>query len=121
MARLLLNLRGVPADEADEVRALLADRRIEFYETPPGPLGITAGAIWVRHDEDMAAARDMMTQYQAERARRERAAHEQRVREGTATTLLSMLRTRPLPMLVYTAIVVVLLYFTIRPFFAIGG
>ncbi len=44
MARLLFNLRNVPADEADEVRALLRAHGFAFHETPPSPWGISAGA-----------------------------------------------------------------------------
>ena len=33
MRVLLFKLNGVPEDEADEVRALLADHGIDFYET----------------------------------------------------------------------------------------
>jgi len=40
MSRLLLNLRNVPYDEADDVRAMLDAKRIAFYETTPSPWGI---------------------------------------------------------------------------------
>ncbi|MGD4884363.1 DUF6164 family protein, partial [Xanthomonas citri pv. citri] len=33
MAKLLLNLRNVPDDEADEVRALMREQRVQVYET----------------------------------------------------------------------------------------
>jgi hypothetical protein len=36
MTKLLLNLRNVPDDEADDVRALLDDHDIAYYETSPG-------------------------------------------------------------------------------------
>ena len=35
MSKLLLNLRMVLDDEADDVRAMLDANRIEFYETQP--------------------------------------------------------------------------------------
>ncbi|MGH8025314.1 MAG: DUF6164 family protein, partial [Pseudoxanthomonas sp.] len=35
MAKLLLNLRNVPDDEADEVRAWLTESGMDFYETQP--------------------------------------------------------------------------------------
>ncbi|MFO7288296.1 MAG: DUF6164 family protein, partial [Gammaproteobacteria bacterium] len=52
MAKLLLNLRGVPDDEADEIRALLEEHGIAFYETPPSRWGVSAGGIWLRRRED---------------------------------------------------------------------
>src|SRR5690606_13961933 len=55
-AKLLLNLRHVPDDEADDVRALLEAVRIDYYETRAGPFGISAGGIWVRDDDDVPDA-----------------------------------------------------------------
>jgi hypothetical protein len=46
MSKLLLNLRGVPDDEADDVRRFLGSRGISYYETPPSRWG-TAGGIWI--------------------------------------------------------------------------
>ena len=43
MTTLLLNLRQVPDDEAEEVRALLNEHRIAFYETTPSLWGISPG------------------------------------------------------------------------------
>ena len=48
MALLLFRLRNVPDDEADEVRHLLNENSIEFYETSAGNWGISMPAIWLR-------------------------------------------------------------------------
>ena len=46
MATLLFRLRHVPDDEADDVRALLEENGIDFYETTPGNWGhLNAGAV----------------------------------------------------------------------------
>ena len=45
MAKLLFNLRNVPEDEADEVRQLLTTHGVDWYETRPGPWGISTGAL----------------------------------------------------------------------------
>ena len=47
MSKLLLNLRGVPDDEADDVRRFLDSGGIGYYETQPTRWG-TSGGIWVR-------------------------------------------------------------------------
>ncbi|HLT44955.1 MAG: hypothetical protein GXY30_03620 [Xanthomonadaceae bacterium] len=96
MAKLLLNLRHVPDDEADEVRALLDAARIGYYETRPGPLGISAGGIWIRDDDEFPAAKQRMARYQAERAQRARAERAQALRDGTAETFLGIARAQPL-------------------------
>src|SRR5690606_7244291 len=95
MAKMLLNLRHVPEDEADDVRAFLDANRIAWYETTPGLFGISLGAIWVKHDSDIAAAKRLMADYQARRQARVRAEHEAARRDGTAEPLASLLRERP--------------------------
>ncbi|MCX7033145.1 MAG: DUF6164 family protein, partial [Arenimonas sp.] len=47
MAKLLLNLRNVPDDEADEVRDLFVTHAIDVYETKPSLWGVSAGGIWL--------------------------------------------------------------------------
>lgn len=53
MPHHLMNLRHVPDDEADEIRALFEDHEIRYYETPPSKWGISMGGFWV-HDDDEA-------------------------------------------------------------------
>jgi hypothetical protein len=95
MPKLLLNLRHVPDDECEEVLALMDEHRIEVYQTPPGPFGITAGGIWLRQESDFARARKLLDEYQTERARSARAEWEQARREGRAETLWQAIRRRP--------------------------
>ena len=95
MARLLLNLRNVPEDEADEVRAMLDADAIGWYETRPGPWGITAGGIWIEDDAAVASARALMAVYQQQRQARVRAEHAAAVRDGSAETFASLLRAEP--------------------------
>lgn len=95
MPKLLLNLRHVPGDEADEVRAMLDANRIAFYETAPGMWGISAGGIFVKHDGDMPQARRLMADYQDRRGLRARAEYAAAVRDGTAETFWMQLRAEP--------------------------
>jgi hypothetical protein len=95
MSKLLLNLRMVLEDEADDVRALLDGHRIEYYETQPSRWGISYGGIWVTHDQDVAQAKALMADYQAERRARVREERATAVREGTAETFSSVLRREP--------------------------
>ncbi|TYT25203.1 hypothetical protein FZO89_02335 [Luteimonas viscosa] len=120
MAKLLLNLRHVPDDEADDVRALLAAARIDFYETRPGPLGISAGGIWVRNDDDVPEAKRRMADYQRERVVRVRAEHAQARREGTAETFADLVRAQPLRVLVIVVAIALLLGLMALPAYLIG-
>ena len=112
MSTLLLNLRDVPEDEAADVRALLEARAIAFFETTPSRWGISAGAIWIKDDAAVDEARRLMTGYQHERQSRARAAYVDAQRQGTASTLWSVVHDEPLRVLVAivsTAIVLGLL------------
>ena len=95
MSKLLLNLRNVPDDEADEVRALLDANGIAYYETRPGPWNISVGGIWVQDDAAMAEAKRLMADYQDQRGMRARAEYAAAVRDGTAETFWRQLRAEP--------------------------
>lgn len=95
MSKLLLNLRMVLEDEADDVRAMLDAHRIDFYETSPTRWGISHGGIWITHEQDLAQAKSLMAAYQAERRERVRAERAAAVRDGTAETFSSVLHNEP--------------------------
>ena len=95
MAKLLLNLRNVPDDEADEVRGWLKESGIEFYETTPAPWGISSGGIWIREDAQIARAKALMAEYQAQRRQRAQAEQAAARDDGSAETFASLLRPRP--------------------------
>lgn len=95
MSKLLLNLRMVLEDEIDDVRALLDAHRIDYYETQPSRWGISYGGIWVTHDQDVAQAKALMADYQAQRRVRVREERAATVRDGTADTFASVLRREP--------------------------
>lgn len=120
MAILLLNLRHVPEDEATDVRRLLEANHIDYYETPPGPWGISMGAIWLRDDARRDEAKRLIEAYQAERGRRAREAYARRQRDGQSESVLDRIRGRPLQAVVYTAIIAVVLYLSLQPFFGLG-
>lgn len=103
MARLVLNLRNVPDDEARDVRSLLDEHAIDYYETPPSRWGISMGGIWLPNDGDYPRAREILDAYQAERADRARAAYAEKKRLGEAETFAGVLRRRPIEVLAYTA------------------
>jgi len=95
MAKRLLNLRDVPDDESGEVRALLDENGIAFYETPPSRWGVSMGGIWISRDSEYRRARRLLDDYQAERGRRMRAEYLARQRRGEAETVITVWRQRP--------------------------
>lgn len=117
MTRLLMNLRGVPEDEAAEVRELLDAHAVDYYETPPNRWGISMGGIWLRDEDDHERVRRLLDDYQERRREAARAAEAERRRNGTQDTFVQVVRRNPVRVIVYIVIVGVLLYFSIRPFF----
>ena len=95
MSKLLVNLRMVLEDEAQDVRVMLDAHRIEYYETQPSRWGISYGGIWVTHDQDIAQAKALMADYQAQRRERARGERAGALRDGTAETFGSVLRREP--------------------------
>lgn len=96
MAKLLLNLRHVGDDEADDVRAFLDASKLAYYETLPSRWGISSGGIWISEDADIAQAKRLMAQYQQARQIRVRAEHAEAKRSGQAETFADIVRTQPL-------------------------
>jgi len=118
MSVQLFKLRNVPDDEAEEIRQLLKENNIEFYETPAGNWGISMPALWLNdanaHKLDRAKA--LIETYQEERAVRKRAEYEQLKREGKDRTIFDVIRERPLEVLFYLLIASLVLYFSTKPF-----
>jgi len=116
----VFKLRNVPDDEAAEVRALLEEHGIDFYETDPGNWGISAGGLWLRDESRFDEARALIDEYQARRQQRVRAEYERLKREGRQRSLADLIRDNPLRFILYLAGIVALLYISIKPFLHFG-
>ncbi|MCW4456348.1 DUF6164 family protein [Flavobacterium sp. MXW15] len=117
MSKLLLNLRNVAEDEADDVRALLDAHRIGYYETRPSPWGISAGGIWIKDNTEHPRAKALMADYQAARGERVRAEREAALRDGTAETFGTLIRRRPLFVLATLVAMLLVASLVLLPFF----
>jgi len=112
MTTLVFRLRNVPDDEADDVRALLDEARIDWYETTAGNWGIAMPGLWVEDGDEAMRARPLIDVYQRERAARMLAA-----REPVST--FARLRERPVASLAIIAFCAFVLYVSIDPFVAL--
>jgi hypothetical protein len=117
LARLLFRLRNVPDDEAFEVRELLNEHNISFYETTAGNWGISMPAIWLNDETDYEQARGLLDIYQQERARRMRADYESARARGEAETQIQVLLREPGKTISLLVVIVVFLYLSITAFF----
>ncbi|MDO8843466.1 MAG: DUF6164 family protein [Methylicorpusculum sp.] len=82
MSKLLFSLRNVPDDEAEDIRTILQENNIDYYETPPGNWGISMPAIWVRDDLQFDKATHLLNDYQDKRAITQRQLYQQLIKEG---------------------------------------
>lgn len=117
MAKLLFKLAGVPEDEAEDVRQLLEDNEVEYYETSAGLLGLSFAAIWIKQDDDLERAKQKLDEYQTQRYQtaqeNKRAADE----EFGKVTLWQAFKSSPVKLTLVTIFIGAVLYFSIKPFF----
>lgn len=116
MSKLLFRLRNVSDDEAEEVRQLLDDNEIAYFETSPGNWGISMPAIWVKEDAQYKQARRLLDQYQSERTIRIRQAYEISKERGETRTSWEVFRENPLKFISYLVLIGVVLYLSLRFF-----
>lgn len=121
MSKLLLNLRNVPEDEANDVGGLLDDHNIAWYVTRPSPWGISAGGIWLRDDADHARAKTLLASYQDQRGLRMRAERQAALDDGSAETFSSQLKRRPMFVISGLLAMVVAAALVLLPFFMLRG
>lgn len=113
---MLIRIDGAPEDEILEMRKLLMDNAIDFYETDGGRWGTSVSGIWLRDDSQLETARTLIDNYQEERSERVRAEYALQEASGTAETMWSRLLHHPVRMLVYLTIILAILYLTLMPF-----
>lgn len=119
MAKLLLNFRHVPDDEILEVRELLEENQIDYYETKPSRWLISFGGIWVRDDDQIEDAKALMAEYQKRRKERADAEYEEKRRTGELETAGQRYRHNPAKFLLALAGIGAVLYFMAYPFLAL--
>lgn len=120
MAKILFRMRQVPDDEADEVRQLLDDNAIDWYETDAGRFQISFPAIWLRDESQEPRARQLIDDYQQRRAARLRDEHERNIANGEVETFTRKIASNPVPMILALLAIAFILYISINPFLALN-
>ena len=120
MSTLLFSLRGVPDDEADEIRELLTENNIDYYETSAGNWGISMPALWVKNNEEVFEAQKLLNQYHQQRAITQREIYDQLKKEGGNKQLLDVLTENPLRFIIYIGAIAFILYVSIKMIFEFG-
>lgn len=96
MARLLFKLTQVPDDEAQEIRALLDEHQIQYYETDAGFFRVGLDAIWLADGTQEEQARELIREYQAERAVRQQQNYAQLVEAGQVPSVWQHFCAQPI-------------------------
>ena len=120
MTKLLFPLRGVPEDEAEEVRELLTEQNIDFYETSAGNWGMSMPALWLRDDAELEKARHLLNVYQQQRFLTSHEDYLQRKKTNQQQTLLKAFMERPLLYCAYIFAMFLVVYVSIRLLFELG-
>jgi hypothetical protein len=120
MTILLFNLRGVPEDEADEVRELLTEQDIDFYETSAGNWGMSMPALWLKDDTDLEKARQVLNVYQQQRFLTSRENYLQHKKSNQQKTLLKAFIEKPLLYWAYIFAMLLVVYVSIKLLFELG-
>jgi len=116
MSVMLFRLRGVAEDEAEDLRQLLADNDIDFYETPADRWGVSMPGLWLKDESRLEQARSLIEQYHIERSTRVRYEHEQLKQEGKAETFIRRLKENPFMIVIYIIMLALAMYFFLAPF-----
>ena len=120
MSAILFKLRGVPEDEAEEVRDLLETNKFDYYETSAGRWRLGMAAIWLEDEVKLERARILIHEYQIERSLRIRAEYEKLKREGKLETIIDRMKREPIQFVFYLVVIFLIVYFSIKPFIDIG-
>jgi hypothetical protein len=120
MAVLFFPLRSVPVDEAEDVRSLLIDNAIEFYETPGGNWGVSMPAIWLYNEDDLEIIQPVFDEYQQQRTIHQRNLYRQLKQSQTQHGLLNNSFIKIIRVISYGSIMILTLYVSFKWLFELG-
>ena len=116
MAVKLFKLRNVPDDEAEDIRQLLLQHEIGFYETDAGGWGISVPAIWLHDEGCFGQAKGLIEAYQRERAEHARTAYQLQKEQGEEETVIDRIRQQPLRFALFMVMGLFVIYVSLAPF-----
>jgi len=109
MSKLVFRLRNVPNDEAQDIRELLEENDIAYFETSAGNWGISLPAIWIHESEKFEFTRQLIDDYQHERTERLQREYQLSKANGEAKTLWQSFKEKPLRFIAFSALIVITL------------
>ena len=120
MAIILFKLRFVPDDEAEDIREILDENAIDYYETSAGILGFSMPALWLKDESQLDKARQLIDDYQQQRQIRSQQEYTKQKQEGTARSFIDIFKESPLRYMGYLLTIALIVYFTVILFIRLG-
>ena len=118
MSNLIFKLNSVPEDEAEDIRQLLHQAEIQFYETDSGRWGLGYAAIWCQDKDHLIRSQEIIENYQNERYQRVRSEHQAIEESGNQLSRLEFFLASPVKYSLLLIFSGLLAYFTVAPFFS---
>ena len=123
LPKKIFNLKHVSAQEADEVRALLRDNAIEFYETFENAWRTSVPALWLHNAADYGRARELIDCYQLQREQVRRDERRAGGDDGSSGAKWRVFRAdfmrQPFKFIAFIFAIAVVMLLSVRPFFLI--
>lgn len=116
MARLLFKLAQVPDDEAQDIRALLDEHQIRYYETNAGFFRVGLDAIWLADGTQEERARELIREYQAERCVRQQQNYAQLIEAGQVPSVWQVFCAQPIRFVASLIAIIFVAGLTLIPF-----
>lgn len=114
MSVLIFRLNGASQEEAAELRELLKQHDLAFYESSAGRWGVSVAGLWLRDESQKQRARALIEQYQDERKQRyEKWWAEQ---PGFLVSLWRSFLSHPIPFVLAVILVMVIVFISLSPF-----
>lgn len=118
MANLLFKLNNVPDDEAEEIRLILDEAEIDYYETTSGNWGLFFAAIWLKNDKQLAQAKELIKTYQQERFTKAKAEQQAKRESGEQLSWLQAFKNHPIKIIAVIIFSCALMFFSTLPFYS---
>lgn len=112
MSVLIFRLNDVSEEEAQDVRELLNDHDLDFYETSPGRWGLSVAGLWLKNENQKVNARELIDEYQLSRSQHFASLQNEYRQE----TLIDRLKKSPVQFIAYTSLALFILFISLSPF-----
>lgn len=119
MAILLFKLNNVTLDEAEDIREILDEQHIDYYETSAGRWGIGVAAIWLVNNQDFNSARTLIHSYQIDRGLQIRREHADLKNQNKLESIFDRLKHHPLLFLLTLVMICLITALSLKPFFSL--